>query len=269
MTKICVVTGGGSGIGLAGAKEMGKDHHLILMGRTVSKLQKAIDELKSLGMSAEAYPGDASDAESVKKLAEYAASKGDVDVLIHAAGVSPAQAPYKKLIEINAIGTIIVDEEISKVMVEGGTILNISSCSAYMLPESMLPTKSYALALSDKDAFRKAIIDTIEAYPEEKRNGISYPISKNFVKWYTAQLAVKLGPKKIRVLSLAPGVISTDMANGEETSAKMALASPAGRMGTTEEIGKFMNFILRDTFITGVDYLYDGGCIANMFAVRN
>ena len=59
------------------------------------------------------------------------------------------------------------------------------------------------------------------------------------------------------------------MANGEEASAKMALASPAGRMGTTEEIGKFMNFILRDTFITGVDYLYDGGCIANMFAVRN
>ena len=269
MSKVCVVTGGGSGIGFAGAKEMGKDHHIILMGRTVSKLEGAIAKLKSLGYSAEAYPGDASNPESVKQLAQYAASKGDVDVLIHAAGVSPVQADYKKLIEINAIGTITVDTEFAKVMPEGSVILNISSSSAYMLPENMLPISKYALAITDGvDAFRQGIIEHLETLPEERRSPFGYPISKHFVKWYTEQLAIILGPKKIRVVSLAPGVISTDMSNGEASSAKMATASPAGRMGTTEEIGKFMNFMIRDGFITGVDYLYDGGCIANMHAIK-
>lgn len=268
MTKVCVVTGGGSSIGFAGAKEMGKDHHIILMGRTVSKLEGAIKELTDLGYSAESYPGDASDVESVKKLAKYAKSKGEVDVVIHAAGVSPVQADYKKLIEINAIGTINVDTAFAEVMDEGSVILNLSSSAAYLLPESMLPVKQYALALENVDAFREEIIKYLETLPEEKRTPISYPVSKNFVKWYTEQMAVILGPKKIRVVSLAPGVIKTDMSVGEASSQKIADASPSARMGTTEEIGRFMNFMIRDGFITGVDYLYDGGSIANNHAVR-
>ncbi len=96
------------------------------MGRTVSKLEGAINGLIEKGISAEAFPGDASDRESVRKLAEYAASKGTVDVLIHAAGVSPAQALYEKVIEINSIGNINVDQEMLKVMPNGSTILNVS-----------------------------------------------------------------------------------------------------------------------------------------------
>lgn len=269
MTKVCVVTGGGSGIGFAAAKEMGKDHHIILMGRTVAKLDGAIKELNDLGFSAEAYPGDASDAESVKKLAEYAATKGDVDVLIHAAGVSPVQADYKRIIEINSIGTINVNTEFAKVMPEGSVILNVSSSAAYMLPESMLPTAKYGLVLeNDLETFKEEIAKQLEALPEERRSQIAYPISKHFVKWYTEQLAVLLGPKKIRVVSIAPGVIRTDMSEGEGSSERIAQGSPAGRMGSTTEIGSLMNFMIRDSFITGVDYLYDGGTIAAMHVVK-
>ena len=61
MENICVVTGGGSGMGLEAAKLLGKTNHIILVGRTVSKLEQAISELKELGISAEAFPADASD----------------------------------------------------------------------------------------------------------------------------------------------------------------------------------------------------------------
>ena len=76
MKNVCVITGGGSGMGLEAAKILGKEQKIILVGRTVSKLENAIAELKALGIDAEAYPGDASDRESVKKLAAYAASQG-------------------------------------------------------------------------------------------------------------------------------------------------------------------------------------------------
>ena len=70
------------------------------MGRTVSKLDNAIKELKDLGIDAEAFPGDASDRESVKKLVEYAKSKGNVKTVIHAAGVSPHMADTEKIFTI-------------------------------------------------------------------------------------------------------------------------------------------------------------------------
>ena len=71
MGNVCVVTGGGSGMGLEAAKILGKEQKIILVGRTVSKLENAIAELKALGIDAESYPGDASDRESMKKLAAY------------------------------------------------------------------------------------------------------------------------------------------------------------------------------------------------------
>lgn len=73
-------------MGLEAAKVLGKEQKIILVGRTVSKLENAIAELETLGIDAEAYPGDASDRESMKKLAAYADSQGTVKTVIHAAG---------------------------------------------------------------------------------------------------------------------------------------------------------------------------------------
>lgn len=181
MKDICVVTGGGSGMGLETAKILGKEQKIILMGRTVSKLQDAINELKALGIEAEAYPGDASDRESVKKLAAYAASQGNVKTVVHAAGVSPHMTDAKKIFEINAIGTINVDEEFAEVMGEGSCILNVSSMSAYILPDSMIPKHLFKLALEDVTVFQDEIYKVISAMPEDRQTSMSYPISKNFV----------------------------------------------------------------------------------------
>ena len=91
MKSVCVITGGGSGMGLAAAKFMPKEKVIIISGRTVAKLENAVNELKMLGYEAYAFACDTSDRESVRKLAEYAASLGEIKNVINAAGISPAK----------------------------------------------------------------------------------------------------------------------------------------------------------------------------------
>ncbi|MGN0695666.1 MAG: SDR family oxidoreductase [Oscillospiraceae bacterium] len=265
MKQICVVTGGGSGMGLETAKLVGKDRKIILVGRTVSKLENALNELRSLGIEAEAYPCDAGDREAVYKLAEYASSQGIVKTVIHAAGVSPHMADALKIFRINALGTINIDEAFGAVMGEGGCILNVSSMSGYMLPEASIPRQIYALALTDAAAFEEAAAKMLAAVPAEQSTGMAYSISKNFVIWYTAKMAIRYGKKGIRVVSIAPGTISTPMGDIEgEEAASFALAGALGRVGAPEEIAKLMAFMVSDecSYLTGVDILYDGGSIA-------
>lgn len=269
MKEICVITGGGSGMGLEAAKLLGKEQKIILMGRTAAKLENAIQGLRALGIEAESYPGDASDRGSVERLASYAASQGRVKTLIHAAGVSPHMATAEKLIEINAIGTIHVDEAFAAVMGEGSCILNVSSISAYMLPQKMQPTHLFGLALEDVGHFRAELNKLIASVPQEKQVSMAYPISKGFVQWYTAREAVKYGKKGIRVVSISPGTFDTPMGEVEgEEAASCALRGAMGRVGQPEEIAKMMAFMVSDacSYLCGVDVLYDGGAMAAMQA---
>lgn len=270
MKNVCVITGGGSGMGLEAAKILGKEQKIILVGRTVSKLENAIAELKALGIDAEAYPGDASDRESVKKLAAYAASQGPVKTVVHAAGVSPHMTSGEKIFAINAVGTINIDEEFAEVMCEGSCILNVSSMSAYMLPADRVPKQIYKLALSDVAAFQGAMNQAIASVPEEQKTGMAYTISKNFVVWYTSRAAVKYGKKGIRVVSISPGTFNTPMGEVEgEEAASFALRGALGRLGEPEEIAKMMAFMVSDacSYLCGVDVLYDGGAVAAMQAM--
>ena len=149
MKDVCVITGGGSGMGLAAAKFMPKDKIIIVSGRTVSNLEKAIEQLKELGYEAYAYACDTSNRNSVKELAQYAAETGNVRNVINAAGMSPNMADPEKLLRVNAIGTVYVNQEFSKVMAPGSVIVDISSNSAYVLPKFLISHKVYALAETD------------------------------------------------------------------------------------------------------------------------
>lgn len=266
---VAVITGGGSGMGLEAAKLLGKEQKIILVGRTVSKLENAIAELRAGGAEAEAFPCDASDRESVKKLAQYAASQGTVKTVIHAAGVSPHMADAEKIFAINAVGTINVDEEMAEVMGSGSVILNVSSMSAYMVPE--VPKQVYALALKDTGAFLGAFSQMLSAVPAEQHCGMAYTISKNFVVWYTARMAVRYGKKGIRVVSISPGTFKTPMGEIEGAeAAAFAERGAMGRLGEPEEIAKMMAFMVSDqcSYLDGVDILYDGGSIASLNAMK-
>ena len=78
MANVCVITGGGSGMGLEAAKFMPKDKVIVLSGRTMSKLEGAVAELESLGFTAYAKTCDTSKRESVKELVEFAAGLGEI-----------------------------------------------------------------------------------------------------------------------------------------------------------------------------------------------
>ena len=267
MKKVYVITGGGSGMGLATVKALGKDHKIIISGRTASKLQGAVDELVKEGYDVEAFSCDVSSRESVKALAQFALSKGDIDAVIHAAGVSPHMGNGETIIRINALGTYYVDEEFSKVMKEGTVILNVSSMSAYILPAMMLPTKSYKLIFNDEEKFLKKLLKRSRLIGKNMETSLGYPISKNFVCWLTKRLATSYYEKGIRIISVSPGNFETPMGNLESEQGAMFLKNNAiKRFGNVDEIAVLFAHLIdpRLGYLTGEDIVCDGGCIGNL-----
>ena len=269
MAKVCVITGGGSGMGLEAAKYF-KDRVVIISGRTEAKLAKAVEELKACGVDAYYKTCDTSNRDSVKELVEYALSKGEIINVINSAGISPAMSSTdpEKILRINAMGTVYMNEEFSKVMKEGSVILDVASNSAYVLPSFLISTKAYALAETDEAAFIKKMMKKAslakEGYP---RAGFAYALSKNFVVWYAKKCAIEYGKKGIRVVSLSPGLIATDMGKMEEKDGGMLLPFACEkRMGKPEELGFALATVAdeRNGYLAGVDVLTDGGSTTHM-----
>ncbi|MBR2339262.1 MAG: SDR family NAD(P)-dependent oxidoreductase [Clostridia bacterium] len=268
MANVCVITGGGSGMGLEAAKLMPKDKIIVLAGRTVKKLEGAVEQLKALGFEAYAKACDTSDRESVKELASFAASLGEVKNVINSAGLSPAMADGEKIIRVNALGTVYINQEFSKVMGEGSVIVDVSSNSAYILPSFIIPKKAYALADTDEDKFVNKLLKRSRlAKGDYQRSGFAYSLSKNFVVWYAKKCAYEYGKKGIRVVSLSPGLIATDMGNLEAKDGGMLIPfSCEERMGKPEELGYALATVAdeRNGYLAGVDVLCDGGSTNGM-----
>ena len=268
MAKVCVITGGGSGMGLEAAKFMPKDRIILLSGRTESKLQKAVAELAALGFEAYEKTCDTSNRESVKALAAYAVSLGKVTTVINSAGLSPAMADPETIVRVNALGTVYMNEEFSKIMKKGGVIVDVASNSAYVLPKFLINKKLYALADHDEEKFVKKIVKKAKlAKGDYQRSGFAYALSKNFVVWYAKKCAFEYGPKGIRVVSLSPGLIATDMGNLEAKDGVMLIGfSAEERMGKPEELGYALATVAdeRNGYLAGVDVLCDGGSTNGM-----
>lgn len=268
MAKVCVITGGGSGMGLEAAKFMPKDRIILLSGRTESKLQKAVAELAALGFEAYEKTCDTSDRESVRALVAYAVSLGKVCTVINCAGLSPAMADPDTIVRVNALGTVYVNEEFSKVMKKGSAIVDVASNSAYVLPKFLINKKLYALADRDEAKFVKKMVKKASlAKGDYQRSGFAYALSKNFVVWYAKKCAFAYGPKGIRVVSLSPGLIATDMGNLEAKDGGMLIGfSAEERMGKPEELGYALATVAdeRNGYLAGVDILCDGGSTNGM-----
>lgn len=264
MKNVCVITGGGSGMGLAAAKCMPKDKIIVVTGRTMSKLEKAVKELKELGYEAYAKTCDTSNRQQVKELAEYAASLGEIKNVINSAGLSPAMAKPEQLMRVNALGTVYVNEEFSKLMHEGSVIVDVSSNSAYMIPGFLASKKVFALADTNEELFLKKVLSMPNKLKGYQAAGLAYGLSKKFVIWYAAKCAYEYGAKKIRVCSLSPGLIATDMGNLEaEEGGNLLETTAEKRMGRPEELGFAIASVAdeRNGYLAGVDVLVDGGSV--------
>ena len=166
----------------------------------------------------------------------------------------------------NGLGScqIYAQGHFSKLMHEGSVIVDISSNSAYILPSFLASKKTFALADKDEALFLKKALRMPNMLKGYQASGLAYGLSKQFVIWYAAKCAYEYGAKKIRVCSLSPGLIATDMGNLEAEEGGGLLDTTAEkRMGTPEELGYAIATVAdeRNGYLAGVDVLCDGGSV--------
>lgn len=266
MKNICVITGGGSGMGLATARLMGKEHSVIICGRSVKKLENAVNELQAEGIDIESFACDVSDYASVEKLANHAKDKGCIAAVIHAAGMSPHMGSAQQIMEVNALGTININNAFYKVMEEGSCIIDVSSMSAYLTPKMVMPVGSYKYSVTDPELFMKKMMKRINLFPEKVRAGVAYGVSKHFDIWFAKQDAARFGKKGVRVISVSPGNFETPMGELEKDEADAYTKYCAiKRFGHVEEIASLFAYCVSPSagYLTGVDILCDGGLVAS------
>jgi NAD(P)-dependent dehydrogenase (short-subunit alcohol dehydrogenase family) len=207
-----------------------------------------------------------SDYKSVENLAIYAKIQGRVAAVIHAAGMSPNMGDAKQIMEVNALGTININNAFYKVMEVGSCIIDVSSMSAYLTPKIIMPVGLYKHSLKDPELFMKKILKRVNLFPKKVRTGVSYGISKHFVIWFAKQDAARLGERGIRVISVSPGNFETPMGELEKEEADLYTKFCAiKRFGHVEEIASLFAYCASSNagYLTGVDILCDGGLVAS------
>lgn len=273
MTQICVITGGGSGMGLAAAGFLDRDKTLVLAGRTAAKLERAKKTLEDKGYTAAVHTADTGSRESVEELASFAASLGSVQTVIHAAGISPAMGSPEQILRTNALGTVYVNRAFASLMPRGSVIVDVASSSAYALPKILVRKGVYRLAETQEEKFLKKSLRLAGlAHGSYMQSGFAYAISKNFTVWYAQKCAFELGSRGIRVVSISPGLVATDRGKREADEGSSALVYGAEqRMGTPEELGFAIASLAdaRNGYLAGADVLCDGGCTNGKAFRRN
>ena len=255
-------------MGLATAKIVGRDHTVVLCDVRQERLDDAAATLKDLGIDATVVNCDVTDRGAVADLLETAKSLGTLASVIHTAGVSPSMGAADYVMRTNAIGTINVDEAFYATAGEGAVIVNVASMAAHILPAEVVPADKFPLAFSDGDAFWDAMMAACDPMPEEVRSGYAYALSKAFVKWYSESQAERFNARGLRICSVSPGSIDTEMGRLEEQAGAGAMVADAAvpRWGKPEEMGELLAFCASEkaTYLTGTDILNDGGVVASM-----
>jgi NAD(P)-dependent dehydrogenase (short-subunit alcohol dehydrogenase family) len=255
-------------MGLATAKIVGRDHALVLCDVREDRLTAAAATLEGLGITTTVVSCDVTDRQAVADLLKTANNLGPLASVIHTAGVSPSMGPAEYVLRTNAVGTVNVDEAFYATAGQGSVIVNVASMAAYMLPAEIIPTQQFPLALQDGDAFLEAMMTACEIAPQDARSGLAYALSKSFVKWYSQSQAERFSARGLRIVSVSPGSVDTEMGRLEEQAGAGAMVANAAvpRWGKPEEMAELLAFCASDKagYLTGTDILNDGGVIASM-----
>ena len=194
---------------------------------------------------------------------------GQIGMLINAAGVSPSQAPVESILKVDLHGTAVLLEEVGKVIKEGGVGVTISSQSGHRMP-ALTPEEDEQLACTPAEDLLK--LDLLQ--PENIRDTLhAYQLAKRCNEKRVMAESVKWGEKGARINSISPGIIVTPLAIDEFNGPRgdfyknMFAKCPAGRPGTADEVANVAELLLSDkgAFITGADFLIDGGATASYF----
>jgi NAD(P)-dependent dehydrogenase (short-subunit alcohol dehydrogenase family) len=265
MKNVIVLIGAGS-IGQAIARRIGAGKQILLADLRQENANAAGKVLSDAGFEVSTAIVDVSSRKSVHALVETATALGSVTGVIHAAGVSPSQASPETILKVDLYGTALVLEEFGNIIANGGACVVIASQSGHRLP-ALTPTQNKALATTPAEELLTLPIlhsdsmkDSLYAYQVSKR-GNSLRVMAEAVRW---------GKRGARVNTISPGIIITPLAKDELTGPRgagykrMIEISPAGRAGTPDEVGTVGALLMgpEGTFITGSDFLMDGGVTA-------
>jgi NAD(P)-dependent dehydrogenase (short-subunit alcohol dehydrogenase family) len=268
MGEVVVVIGAGS-IGQAIARRVSAGKHVVLADLRPENAEAAAEVLSDAGFENSTTAVDVSERASVATLVEKATAVGDVTGLIHAAGVSPSQAPPEAILHVDLYGTAVVLEEFGRVIASGGAGVVISSQSGHRLP-ALTPEQDEALATAPAEELLSLpmlqpdqVTDPLHAYQVSKRANVLRVMAE----------AVKWGKRGARVNAISPGIIITPLARDELTGPRgegyrnMISRCPTGRAGTPDEVGTVGALLMgpEGAFITGSDFLMDGGVTASYF----
>lgn len=235
--EIAIVTGASRGIGKEIAKELSKNGIKVIANYNKSEEQAQI--LQDENPEIDIFKADVSNRNEVKQMVEYVLKKyGKIDILINNAGISESKLftettdeEWNRIINNNLYSTFCMTQEVLPNMIHNkkGNIINISSIWGMI----------------------GASCETI------------YSISKAGIDAMTKSLAKELGPSNIRVNSIAPGIIDTEMNKNLTTSdiEKIKDEIPLGKIGKASDIAKCVNWLIGDEYTTGQVISLNGGWV--------
>src|ERR1700730_8069496 len=241
--KVAVVTGASKGIGAGIAKSLAAEGASVVVNYASSKqgADRVVAEIVEKGGKAVAVQGDVSKLSDVQRIfAETKKTFGTLDVLVNNAGVYEF-APlgeitgeqFHRMFNTNVLGLILATQEAVKLFgADGGSIINIGSTASSVTP----PTTAV------------------------------YTATKGAVDAVTHVLAKELGPKKIRVNSINPGMVETEGTHtagfiGSDFQKQFEAQTPLGRIAQPEDIGPIAVFLVSSDsgWLTGEPLLASGG----------
>lgn len=266
MKDVIVVTGSGA-IAQAIVRRVSIGKH-VLLADIKPEITEAVEyTLSRAGFDVSTTIVDVSSRESVQKLVKEACRLGDVKGLIHTAGLSPSQAQPQDIIKVDLYGTAVLFEEFGNVIAPGGSAVVIGSQSSHRLDvDAFTQSQADALATLSPEALL-----TLPLVQEVNDSLYAYQLSKRGNALRVMAEAVKWGKRGARINCISAGIVYTPLAYDELNSIdrgafyqNMLAKSPAGRGATPDEIGALAEFLFgpNGTYITGSDFLIDGGATA-------
>ena len=268
MGEVIVVIGAGL-IGQAIARRVGSGKHTVLADLHQENADAAADIMRNAGFDVSTASVDIASRQSIQALVETATQSGTVTGLIQAAGVSPSQASPQTILAVDLYGTAVVLEEFGNIMARGGSGVVIASQSGHRLG-ALTAEQDAALATTPAEELLALpmlqpdqVKDSLHAYQLAKR-GNALRVMAEAVRW---------AKRGARINTISPGIIITPLAKDELTGPRgagyrrMIELSPVGRAGTPDEVGNVAALLMGadGAFITGSDFLMDGGVTASFF----
>ncbi|WP_455920313.1 SDR family oxidoreductase [Priestia megaterium] len=268
MKEVVLWTGAGQ-IGMAIVRRIGFGKKIIVGDKNLDNAKAVTKIMNEAGFDAVSVETDISSRESILNMIAEGRKYGEITALINAAGVSPSQAPIEVILKVDLYGTAVLLEEVGKVIAPGGVGVTISSQSGHRMPQlgtdidEQLATTPTEELLSLEVLRPENIKDTLHAYQMAKRCNVKRVMSES-IRW---------GEKDARINSISPGIIVTPLAIDEfngprgEFYKNMFAKCPAGRPGTADEVANVAELLMmpQGAFITGSDFLIDGGATASYF----